>query len=246
MSAAAGLFLSISLSSLVPAGSVAIQPTDDARAVSSSPDVNYPTTYALGNNDVLSVYRRPHQGNEQVSYLKFDLGIPSGSTVTDATLTLYRFPFDDYNNTSQAMEVYRITTDWTEDEVTWSRPKAGEPLWGTGGGDYVGATGIKNVAPYASNSSNPVANAPVVWDVTALVSEWVEGTHPNHGMLLRSYSGNDLHFHSTRVDGGVYAPTLEIIFESAAVPTPIAAMSGAGLLALVMHGRQQTANGRGG
>ena len=55
--------------------------------------------------------------------------------------------------------------------------------WGAGGGDY-DATADASVGPKSHSTSNGLAGTDS-FTVTSLVQEWVNGTAPNHGVLLK-------------------------------------------------------------
>ena len=104
------------------------------------------------------------------SFLWFDLsGLPAGVTIQQATLRLHLlseegWPYEGGGD----MGVYRVTQDWSEEEVTgWdTRPAADPTLWAqTVVSSSIGATWYE-------------------WDITALVRAWQEGTYPNQGLML--------------------------------------------------------------
>ncbi len=146
-------------------------------------DANY-------RNDILSVY---HVGdNEQRSLLKFDLSpvvLPAGHRLLSARLRLVASTAFGGNPTGQPMEVWRVTHPWTESEVTWRHASPGSP-WNPAGGAFAGI----GESPFAVNTSQPGSNTPVEWHVTELVEQWLDGIHPNHGLLLKSPAPNNLTF----------------------------------------------------
>jgi len=174
----------------------------------------------------------------------FDVGsITSGSTITSAVLTMYVTgtgnPWNNSNNLP--MDLYRVTESWVEGDVTWNQKSSGTS-WGTGGGSYVGTTGVHEVSPYATSSASVSnVNDTVTWDVTDLVKEWHDGTSANHGLILMSRSPagafstwNQMHFHTLQNKEGfnespdpAYFPTLSVTV----VPLPGAGIAGLGLLA---------------
>ncbi len=117
--------------------------------------------------------------------LRFDLrDIPPSATVNTATLSLY------HNATSSAtpgkVDLHRVTRAWREGGgenncqktgAIWQEAQPDLP-WTTAGGDYDTA-----IAASVTDSTVPAG-----WDnytITSLVGQWVDGTAPNHGMLLR-------------------------------------------------------------
>lgn len=121
--------------------------------------------------------------------LRFDLRrIPPGAQVLSATMTLW------YGSNSAApgeVDVYRATRAWDEGSAAypgscdgsgadWKEARAGLG-WTTAGGDYDSATKWAYV-PATSHSSSGGSNS---FTVTGLVWNWVAGTTPNLGMLLK-------------------------------------------------------------
>lgn len=135
------------------------------------------------------------QGEKNQSYglVRFDLHpIPKNALVAQARLKLRRFDGEMSPLFGRTVHVHRITTAWDPRTATWAFP------WSTTGGDY---------------AADAVAGTPILstfgavnyyWQVDALAAGWINGTLPNHGMLLKPsklagsrFSG----FPSGRVDG---------------------------------------------
>ena len=110
--------------------------------------------------------------------LCFDLSsIPLGSTVSSATLTVYRRAI----STADQINVHRITNGWIETDCSWdSRTQDPARGWSSAGGEYA-ATVYASATPTGSE----VDGDPIAFDVTTLVQEWVDGTYPNSGFLLK-------------------------------------------------------------
>ena len=150
-----------------------------------------------GGGEFLHVGRDAGGGIKRI-LIRFDLsGIPAGSTIDDATLTLY-------NSRTQAstfpVDVHRVTNDWTEGpsnplgnegspsqaepgDVNWIfrsyEPGGTGPQWDTWGGDFV---------PTPS-ASTPVGgqNQYYQWisaGLTADLQAWHDGTADNNGWIL--------------------------------------------------------------
>lgn len=119
------------------------------------------SSFAVGNNSTTGIER---------SYIKFSLSsIPSGSTITNATLYCYHISIGG----SQTLTVYAFRADqtWSESTLTWP------------GGGWNGY--------YDSESVSPSTNAWYSWDVTSLVQSWFNGTYNNYGIALMLYPGTE-------------------------------------------------------
>lgn len=127
--------------------------------------------------------------------LKFDLSGISG-TIDSVSLKLRRHT----PNKSPQIYLHRITTDWVEDEVTYNSAQDGVS-WTTGGGDYISTK---------TDSLTDVGTADYNQDVycqrgegvglAQLIQDWIDGTYPNYGILLRSSLlgiGDTVYFYST-------------------------------------------------
>lgn len=184
-----------------------LAPTADTRLVESiySP-VSINTNYST---DILSLYHS--FGNEQRTLLQFDLGaIPIGATVTSASLTMTASTRWGNNAGNLPMDVYRVTQSWDPNTVSWNWRNATQ-VWSNAGGSYVGTTGVRNVSPYASNSSNVAEGGSVTWDITALASQWFSGTFSNFGLEIVSSVGNGLTFDSSEVSPSGRAPIAPVL-----------------------------------
>ena len=123
--------------------------------------------------------------------LAFDLrNIPVKATVSAATLTLW-YPATAAPTTLAGREIklHRVTRAWNEGTgvypgecngsgANWSETQGGV-RWAAGGGD-VDATADATVGLKARTAAGSDS-----FTVTSLVQEWVNGTAPNHGMLLK-------------------------------------------------------------
>ena len=128
-------------------------------------------------------------GNDSYSertLLGFDLrDIPAGATVTSATMSAYmsEAPWE-----ALTVGAHRVTAGWeegtgnwdcTHDGASWAERSSGTN-WATPGGDYV--------ATAAATKAHTATDVPG-WDnfdVSSVVRSWVDGTAPNHGILLRA------------------------------------------------------------
>lgn len=223
----------VALAALAPCSAQAatvfdLTPSQDARMVSLTP------TTPQGSADMLSVYTSIAQNNYQRTLLQFDLStLPVGRSVVAAQLVLFTKQIGWYRNTTgQPMEVYRMTRGWVEASVTWSQASSTPgDTWNGADGYFVGTNGAPGTNPYASSSAQPTANGvPVTWDVTSLVSAWYGGV-TNHGLLIRSYDGNQLVFHSREATDPALRPVLHVTLDTVLVPeAPSVALAVLGVL----------------
>lgn len=117
--------------------------------------------------------------------LRVDLrDVPQNSTVESAVLSLWHpYTF----TTNEAIRLHRVTRDWeegtgtgqcTKDGATWYDPKGGVK-WSSDGADF-------HATAAASLSWN--AGQTARWHdfaITPLVTEWLTGASPNHGVVLK-------------------------------------------------------------
>lgn len=167
-----------------------------------------------GGSIYLSVY--DNGGNIQRTVIQFDLsGLGTNQLITNAVLKLYADAslYPTGNPDGEVMEIYRITEPWTELQVAWY-DRTSNDAWETPGGDYVGTTGVADISPYATNDTTipgsyySISPVELDWNVTSLVQDWYSGIHTNDGLLVLSYPGNGLVFHSR--ESGSSIPVLEV------------------------------------
>jgi hypothetical protein len=124
--------------------------------------------------------------------LHFDLtGIPQGIALVSARAWLHVVAADD---SGLPVEVHRMTDDWTENGVTWANS----------GGDF---------DPNVVSSFTPnVEDVGLSFDLLGLVQDWIDGSWPNQGLMLRSTSnGNESTFGSREWSLPAARPCLEVI-----------------------------------
>lgn len=151
------------------------------------------------------------------SLLKFDLSsIPPTDTIINATLQLYVDSSDGIDN--RTIGVYRVkmydSNDWVESEVTWAN-KSSTNLWLTVGGDYA-AEAIDSLV--IENATGNYYN----FTITDLISDWLDGTYDNYGIILRAPSaqnGQYTSFASSDHGTEAYRPSLVIEHSTNAIPT---------------------------
>ena len=100
------------------------------------------------------------------TFLQYDLsGIPMGSTIRSAKMYVYCYYWND-NGGSGTTNIARITTDWDESTLCWNNQPDFEDRY------------------LAMNMYAPHVNSWAEWDITSLVQEWCNGTHPNYGLYI--------------------------------------------------------------
>ncbi|MFO0761484.1 MAG: DNRLRE domain-containing protein [Byssovorax sp.] len=106
---------------------------------------------------------RPVSGVARKMLLRFDLsGIPAGSAVSSATVTLDT----QATNGAAPVSVKRVTAPWAEATVTWN--------------SWAGAQASDEIASFIS------AGGAHSFDITALAQAWVNGVYANNGVALGS------------------------------------------------------------
>lgn len=191
-----------------------INASQDSSITIYEPYANYGSETSLYINSFLD--------HQQRSLVQFDLSsIPSGATISSATLKLY---YGSHYGGSEAAPAgrtywaYRVTHSWTESGVTWDSYDGTNP-WTTAGSDYTVTDGASLTMP----SSLPVW---VQWDVTDIVSAWIEDGQPNYGFLIRDADEtqnmetfNALFRSREYTNIADLNPTLEIVYTGQAEPT---------------------------
>jgi hypothetical protein len=150
--------------------------TDDAQLYatddSATPEVEGPDTNA-GTAATINVDGDNPHAHAVIKFLNVfgdeNGQVPLGSTIISATLKVNCFNF------GALMQVYRVTSDWSESTVTWKSP------WTSPGGDYddtvvvdgdCTATGLRTI------------------DITEFVQAWSDEA-ANFGIVLTDSGGND-------------------------------------------------------
>ncbi|MDA2922332.1 DNRLRE domain-containing protein [Patescibacteria group bacterium AH-259-L07] len=154
---------------LVPEDEVTLYTSRDSYMRQGQSTANY------GTDVQIQIYPRDIGYNRR-GFIWFNLSsIPDGSTITSATL--YLREAQTYGVT-RTVAIHRMTQNWTEGGVTWSTYD-GINAWSSGGGDYdttSTATAIVSWTGVLKWDS---------WDVTAGVSDFINGTYPNYGWLIK-------------------------------------------------------------
>lgn len=119
---------------------------------------------------------------QYAAVIRFDLlAVPADSAVTQATLQLYA---EGWGGLNLDIGAYCITRTTAIHEITWNEARSGVP-WGLAGCNDTSSD------RRAMAESVIATEGPRRWyslDLTSVVQGWVNGTLPNHGLLLRGVS----------------------------------------------------------
>ncbi|MCS7039609.1 MAG: DNRLRE domain-containing protein, partial [Caldilineales bacterium] len=154
---------------------------------------------------------KSENGKLNRALLRFDLsGIPAGSTITSATLSLWVKEVRDGNISIRA---HKLTNSWNEAQVTWkARDKAANLLWTTQGGDYQAA--ILDSQTLIKGTKNAWAS----WNLTTAVNDWYTNPATNYGVILEapvSTPKGEAKFKSSDDGTASQRPKLEVCFSAA-------------------------------
>ncbi len=124
-------------------------------------------TYNFGDDALFLGYNLDgdRYGAERV-FLYFDVlgAIPEDAIIEEARLVLHVSYANPAADASMGSVLRRVASDWDEYALTWQT----EPTWGE----------------IRASAEVGVADTESVWVITDLVSDWLEGTHPNYGVEI--------------------------------------------------------------
>lgn len=153
--------LLITCTALAASASIyALEPEQDSFLDENDPFRNW------GHNPEL--WNQQYDNDDSRSVLQFDLsGISADATLIRAGLMIYvTWP----DESGLPVTVHRITDAWTESGVNWDN------------------TADDHDPDTVYGSFTPTAIGQYAIDVTTLVQEWIDGDHPNNGLMLLSTS----------------------------------------------------------
>jgi hypothetical protein len=137
---------------------------DDANIAHNSPNNNYGGGPEIGIRNDYGIGGTSGWANDGL--IKFNLSkLPAGSTIKSAKLYLYYYRWQDNYPAGRELNLYRITSDWDEDTVTWNTAPS------------------YNQTPTANSSVPSSVNIWMEWNVKSDVKDFVLGT-PNYGWRL--------------------------------------------------------------
>lgn len=160
-------------------------------------------------------------GHDFESYVNFDLSgvaLPQGHVVTNATFFIaYAFDFTAFGDTNQDpgnLIVYRVDEPWGEMTLTWSnRPSA-----------TVAVDQVDDITEFGA----------MVFNVTDLVQEWLDGTRPNNGIALKSDLPRVIGMHSFEATADPSLKATLIITTQESNPVPGFGPISLGILTMLM------------
>jgi hypothetical protein len=128
----------------------------------------------LGGERYMTVGGPQPLGGDTRSLIRFDVsGYSSTIAVSQAVLYIYQV-----NAQSYQINVHRVTEPWDETTATWSTRDGVIPWLNPAGGGTFDSAAV--VARFPANS---IGWRAVPIDPT-LVQNWLNGTEPNHGLVL--------------------------------------------------------------
>ncbi len=167
---------------------IPFEPTDDATITQNSPYSN------SGASE--SIVLRSMSSWEWDGLLKFNLSaVPSNATILYASLQAYYYKNWDGNPSGHQVNVYRLTSDWEEETVTWNtRPS------------FVTEPSSAAIMP-------PTINEWVFWNLTGDVRMFVNNSALNYGWRLMDMSGDNTCSYFQSKEYRSYHPLLIIGYE---------------------------------
>jgi len=176
------IFRTISENTLV------LEPIDDTAIMENHPNDN------CGTSEEIAL--RSLSGWEWDLLFKFDLSvIPSNVTIQDASLQAYYYKNWDGNPGGHHVNLYRISSNWNEDTVTWATQPS-----------YV--TELSSFALIPSTIEKWI-----LWDVTDDVMMFYNSGTPNYGWRMVDISGGNQCSYLRSKEYSAYHPVLIIGYE---------------------------------
>jgi hypothetical protein len=166
-----------------------LEPTDDTTILENYPDDT--------DGASESVTLRSLSAWEWDGLLKFDLSsLPSNATVQYASLQMYYYKNWDGNPSGHQVDLFRITSNWNEETVTWgTRPS------------FVTEPSSSAVMP------GSIGNW-VSWNVTDDVQLFHDQGTPNYGWRMKDMSGDNTCSYFRSKDYSTFHPVLLINYET--------------------------------
>jgi len=177
----------------------------------------YNPNVAAGGSQTMKVTSA--MGARERCLIKFDLSlIPTGATVTQASLELFAWYRSTSDLGSALITAYQVKRPWTEIAATWNKATT-VIAWGMPGcndpvGDYSPTTAV--------TTSLRWVNGTYSWDITHMVQQWVANPLTNEGVvLLGTGQPVQYQFRTSEASGPTQRPLLRVTFTTDVIsPTP--------------------------
>ena len=185
-----------------------LSPIKDTYIDSANPSINY------GSDTVIRMDEATGGLGDGRVLLQFDLSsIPSGATITSATLQVEASGKSGAAGDSSIINVYEVTEAWDEGAATWDERQA-LTAWG-------GDAGAADTTPPNPPSLKASGLGAQTWDITDLAQDWQTGTKINNGLMLASPDIGTVVFDYVSREGAT-PPQLVITYTTVPVPSNIA------------------------
>jgi hypothetical protein len=124
------------------------------------------------------------------SFIQFNVGavIPSNAIVNSATYQLYVAGATPAGDPPMAIQSRHLGSAWNQSTITWN---SHEPDWGS----IIGQTDVPSNVSFIEGN------------ITALVQEWVSGSHSNYGVMLQgdeTQRERQRSFYTLNANNGLY------------------------------------------
>ena len=142
-------------------GNITLYPSADAPVVEGEPSTTHATDLLEAGYDDGAIYPT----GRVRSYITFDFScLPANSTVISAKFSIQNTGGQDFPGVSRTVSFHRVTGSWSESGITWNnRP---------GYAESVGS--ISSTYDFTGRQE---------FDVTSLVSNWINGNVSNYGIV---------------------------------------------------------------
>jgi len=177
--------------------------TSDAYISEQNPSTNY------GSHSSLLIDGDDGGGVDLSTLLQWQIEeIPADAIIEAVSITL-----DVYNPSSSSYQLFKVTRDWHELEVTWTQYKSGaawQQAGGMGAGD-IDVIPLASMSPYTGSYIVNLNNQGI-----EVVQSWVDGSESNRGFIIANTAASDgADIYSS--ESTHLAPKLSVTYS---IPTP--------------------------